>query len=309
MSDHTDPRQTPTNVIEALAAVQADMGGIPKMTAADRQRRGMATEGGIAYAYRGIDQIAAAAQPLFGHHGIVIMPDVTEHVVDKIVKGRATKEDTPWTRTTVTVQWWIFGPGGIGDNITCRTIGVADDNADKGMNKAMTTAFKNLLLRLLCIGDPSDDTDGTSTHTDDHTTPEPDPDVVAVWDLVTAQAGTPIADALRDFAHRSERRLTQQAFATDPAWRNGVRQFITDRLQAPTRLVERLSMLKGTPLAESVRALADTEQKKLNAAAFADDPTWAQMVTELLEAFAEPDGTVATDPTPTNDTEDAEEPF
>jgi hypothetical protein len=27
------------------------------------------------------------------------------------------------------------------------------------MNKAMTAAFKNLLLRILCIGDPADDTD------------------------------------------------------------------------------------------------------------------------------------------------------
>ena len=40
------------------------------------------------------------------------------------------------------------------------TEGLGRDNSDKGYNKASTAAFKNLLLRLLCIGDPRDDTDG-----------------------------------------------------------------------------------------------------------------------------------------------------
>jgi hypothetical protein len=43
-----------------------------------------------------------------------------------------------------------------------RTEGLGEDNADKGINKAMTGAYKNLLLRILCIGDPQDDTDHES---------------------------------------------------------------------------------------------------------------------------------------------------
>lgn len=141
---------TPSNVIAALAAVTAEMGGIAK--AKPKREPG---EQGLSYAYRGIDQIAAAAQPLLGRHGVVIVP----------TEGKTISTDTftinnkPWADTTVTVLWTIYGPGGVTDQVTSITQGVGRDNSDKGYNKAMTGAYKNLLLRLLCIGDPNDDGD------------------------------------------------------------------------------------------------------------------------------------------------------
>lgn len=147
----------PENVIAALARVTVEIGGIDKLTPTQRKAKGMAGGGderGISYPYRGIDQIAAAAQPLFGAYGVVIVPNVTEQRVEQIKVN-----EKPWTDTFVTVQWTIYGPGGIPDHIAATTTGVGRDNSDKGVNKAMTTAYKNLLLRMLCIGDPHDDTD------------------------------------------------------------------------------------------------------------------------------------------------------
>jgi hypothetical protein len=43
--------------------------------------------------------------------------------------------------------------------IVAATIGMGDDNADKGANKAATQAFKYLLLQTFCIADPSEDGD------------------------------------------------------------------------------------------------------------------------------------------------------
>jgi hypothetical protein len=147
----------PTNVIAALARVEAEVGGIEK-------KRG--GEGGVKYPFRGIDAISQSAQPLLGKYGVVMVPTVENHVVDDITVG-----GKPWTDTTVTVLWRIYGPGGVDDMIECRTVGYGRDNADKGMNKAMTGAFKNVLLRVLCIGDPQDDTDGHTHERDNGRSP------------------------------------------------------------------------------------------------------------------------------------------
>lgn len=167
----------PTNVVQAIACVMAEIGGVPRMTQEQRKKAGMHVESGegVSYAYRGIDQIAAAAQPLMGRYGVVIIPNVVQHLAEPVVKGNATLQNTKWYRQQVTVDWQIYGPGGVEDVLSARTIGVGDDNSDKGMNKAMTTAYKNLLLRLLCIGDPSDDTDHNSAKDTGHPDEVDDP--------------------------------------------------------------------------------------------------------------------------------------
>lgn len=170
--EHVEPElPPPANVIAAIARVTAEIGGIRKLTPTQRAQRGMSggDEKGVTWAYRGIDQIAQAAQPLFGKYGIVVMPNVLAHETTKIIKGQnVTLETTSWYRQQVTVEWTVYGPGGVTDFIRCETVGVGDDNSDKGMNKAMTAAFKNLLLRLLCIGDPLDDTDNYGPGGDVH---------------------------------------------------------------------------------------------------------------------------------------------
>ena len=160
----SEPKPAPSTpaatVVEALAAIMGELGGIEKLTSAERQRRGLGGgEGGISYAYRGVDQIAAAVQPLLAKHGVVVVPFVTASEVKEIqVNNR------PWSDTFVTVKWAVYGPNG--SMVEACTEGWGRDNSDKGYNKAMTGAFKNLLLRLLCIGDPDDDTDGTTWERD-----------------------------------------------------------------------------------------------------------------------------------------------
>jgi hypothetical protein len=185
------------DVIAALAAVQAEIGGIEKLSVEERRRRGTVVgDTGVSYAYRGIDQIAAAAQPLLGLAGVVIVPTVTARTITEI-----TVNNKPWSDTLLTVEWRIYGPGGVTDMITATTEGWGRDNSDKGINKAMTGAFKNVLLRLLCIGDPQDDTDG---HTHERSTPDPGFDWPAIgWE---AQA-----------EHDAERARVRTAISSVPA--------------------------------------------------------------------------------------------
>lgn len=229
----------PTNVIAALARVEEEIGGISKLSPREHAaRRGQQqAESGISYSYRGIDQIAQAAQPLLGRYGIVIVPTVLNHVVDDI-----TVNNRPWTDTTVTVQWDIYGPAGIPDKITATTIGYGRDNSDKGMNKAMTGAYKNLLLRILSIGDPQDDTDHERHETDNPNQPtiHKDPRVLTAFNRLSELNDQQKQD-VRQLAEAYGEHLTERALAENPDWLNTIEMFITVNLDQPTPATEQLA--------------------------------------------------------------------
>lgn len=146
-----DGREMPTNVIAAIARAAAEMGGVAKTEPKQRDDG----SGAIKFAYRSIGAITAAAQPLLGKYGVVIHP--LDAIVDRIEP--ITIGQKPWTDIWVTTHFAIYGPGGVDDVIYSTMQGMGRDNSDKGYNKACTMAFKNLLLRILCIGDPKDDAD------------------------------------------------------------------------------------------------------------------------------------------------------
>lgn len=137
-------RPAPTNVVQALARVMEDLPGIGKD---NRSEQG--------YQYRGIEAITAHAQQLLGRYGVVYVPHVERREVkDLTINGK------PWTEDEAWVTYTIYGPGGLEDNIVAGPfVALGRDNSDKGMNKAMTQAYKYALLQTLCIGDHKDDAD------------------------------------------------------------------------------------------------------------------------------------------------------
>lgn len=156
-------RNVAADVVAALAAVKAEMGGIPKLSPEQRGRSG---EHGVNYAYRSIDQIAAAAQPLFGKHQVVLAPEVVSYDKDEVLIN-----NRPWSHITMLVRYWVYGPNGSMLPHPVTVVGEGRDNSDKGMNKAQTAAYKNALLRLLDIGDPQDDPDHERHEADEKTGP------------------------------------------------------------------------------------------------------------------------------------------
>lgn len=150
----------PADVIAALAAVSAEMPAIGK------DGRASQAQGG--YSYRGIEAIASHASGLLAKYGVVFVPDV-QHVETREI----TVNGKPWTDTILTVGYRICGPGGPSDYVEATVVGIGRDNADKGANKALTQAFKYVLLQVLCIADSKDDGDSASHEAD--ALPEPDP--------------------------------------------------------------------------------------------------------------------------------------
>ena len=119
----------------ALVAIMGDLPGIEKVR----------HEGGVTYKYRGIEEITVALAPILVKHGVVVAPSAeVVSVVELPHKG--TKGD--WTRTTLSVDYTIHQRNSEAQ-IYATCIGVGDDNADKGANKAMTQAFKYALLQVL----------------------------------------------------------------------------------------------------------------------------------------------------------------
>lgn len=232
------PEPMPANVVAALARIQAELGGIPKLTSAQRGRSGE----GVSYAYRGVDDIASRCQPLFGLYGIVVVPNVLEREVREVTVG-----GKPWTDTLTRVRWDVYGPGGRDDRIEAVTEGWGRDNADKGVNKAMTGAFKNLLLRLLCIGDPADDTDGVTHEADggrrssrqQRGRSEPSPEAEPPADPEIVARARTAYDELRGLDEPSrhemrtwagpERKLSIAAMIADPTWLGHVEAWLDER--------------------------------------------------------------------------------
>jgi ERF superfamily len=141
------------NVVEALTRVSRDLPGI------GRDQRAPERHGG--YAYRGIEQITTHVAPLLAKHGVVFIPRVQAiEIRERVV------EESLWSDTILTVRYQIFGPGGPADYVEAVVVGIGRDGADKGANKALTQAYKYVLIQALCIADSRDDADGETVPCD-----------------------------------------------------------------------------------------------------------------------------------------------
>ena len=215
------------SVNEALAKIIGALPGIGRDQHADPRQGG--------YAYRGIEAISRAVQPLLAEHGVVIVPAVQSIDVKDI-----TVANKPWTDTTLIVNYQIVGPDG--SSLGATTVGIGRDNSDKGANKAMTQAYKYLLLQLLCVSDSSDDTDGTT-----HEAEQPlDPNLGRVDAIAAAFAKMDDAqrDALKLWA--AGRSLAGGAMLDDPAWLNTVEAHLLElSAGAASDRLEQAGLLDG----------------------------------------------------------------
>lgn len=108
--------------------------------------------------FRGHDDVLNALNPLLAKHGVFIIPDVLE----RIPAERQTKSGSTMYEVNLHVRFFFYGEDG--DSFTASTWGEGTDSGDKATNKAMTMAFKNILIQAFAIN-TSDNVDA------DHETP------------------------------------------------------------------------------------------------------------------------------------------
>lgn len=122
-------------VVEALSAAMAEVQAIGK---GDRN-----TEQG--YSFRGVDAVVNAVGPVFRKHGIVPVPTKVQSSYRDVLTSREKRS----RECTVTVTYRFYGPAG--DFIDAEVPGESMDFGDKGAPKAMSVAYRILLLQTLCI--------------------------------------------------------------------------------------------------------------------------------------------------------------
>lgn len=106
------------------------------------------------YKFRGIETILEHLKPLLAKHGVFIVPTVLE----RVPATRQTKGGTNMYEVNLHVQFTFYGSEG--DHFSASAWGEGTDMGDKATNKAMTGAFKSVLLQSFAIagGEDADET-------------------------------------------------------------------------------------------------------------------------------------------------------
>jgi hypothetical protein len=137
---------TPLTVAAALSAVMGDIQKIGKDQAV--------TSGPARFNFRGVDDVMQAVGPALRRHGVIFAPT---RIVSIEHERYETAKGSPMDGVTVVVEYTITGPAS--DTMTAAAAGQAADSGDKAVPKAMSVAYRTVLLQALCIptGDPDPD--------------------------------------------------------------------------------------------------------------------------------------------------------
>lgn len=128
-------------IYAAMAAAMEEVQAVRKEGYNDSQR----------YNFRGIDQVVNAVGPIFRKHQILPIP----HSSKATYRDVLTSTGKPTREVTVEATYRFYGPAG--DFIEATVPGESLDSGDKGTAKAMSVAYRIVLLQSLCI--PTDDRD------------------------------------------------------------------------------------------------------------------------------------------------------
>ncbi len=129
------------SVYKKIAAVMADMAkaGITKDQENTFDR----------YKFRGIDDVYNALAPVLAKHGLVVIPSVIAKEVEQV----PTQKGGIQFLHRVTVDYDMYDADVEGEAPSCsaRIVGEAMDRGDKGINKAMSAAYKLRAFQTFCI--------------------------------------------------------------------------------------------------------------------------------------------------------------
>lgn len=132
------------SVFEAWSKVMEEVQAIGKTKRNEQQ----------GYIFRGIDAVMNAVGPVLRKHSVVVVPEEVRSSYRDVL----TSTGKPSREVTVIVTYRVYGPAG--DSFTMQSPGESMDIGDKGTPKAMSVAYRTVLLQSLTI--PTDEPDPDS---------------------------------------------------------------------------------------------------------------------------------------------------
>lgn len=166
MTTETDPL-----IYGDLAAVMADVTAVGKDGRNESQ----------GYRFRGIDGVLNAVGPALRAHRVIVMPEMLE-MTDEVVE--VGKNRSRMSRVTVRVRYSFIASDG--SMLHAVVPGEALDSSDKAGSKAMSVAFRTVLIQALAL--PTDEPDPDASSYERSEPPPP----------MTSSQQSDIADALAD---------------------------------------------------------------------------------------------------------------
>lgn len=187
------------NIYTAFSAAMEEVQAVRKEGFNDSQR----------YNFRGIDQVVNAVGPIFRKHHIIPIP---YHCAAEY-RDVLTSTGKPTREVTVSATYRFYGPAG--DFIEAVVPGESLDSGDKGTAKAMSVAYRIVLLQSLCI--PTDERDPDQDSYERAAAAPPDPIVVArvavaeAWKANRGEVHTAVVE--KDFTEWSNGEVLMDATA------------------------------------------------------------------------------------------------
>lgn len=130
----------PNGIYSAMAAIVSEIGAIGKDKRCSQ---------GASFAYRGIDDVYNALNPIMAKHGVFVLPIAGERKTEY----RQTQKGA--TIEIVVMRMTYKFCHADGSSVEAVTVGQAMDSGDKATNKAMAIAHKYAILQAFCI--PTED--------------------------------------------------------------------------------------------------------------------------------------------------------
>jgi hypothetical protein len=225
---HYDPDEEPQvvgpSIHQALAAILDELPAVGKDQSNVEQ----------GFAFRGIDDVLVALNPLLGKHGVFFAPTVLERVYQE----RRTQRGSVMHNVNLHVRYTFYGP--TGDSITADGWGEGTDMGDKATPKAMTGAMKYVLNQVFAIATREQSEADADRHSPEDTVPGPSAD-----DLRALSARITGLDA----DHRSllalEWRQAGLPVTADTGHKPVLRSLRADDLPAALGLVDQIEALQS----------------------------------------------------------------
>lgn len=121
-------------IYEAINKVMAEVGPVKKKETK-----------GLSYAFRGIDDIYNALNPVLTKHGVFN----TINVEERVIREYKTASGSVWQNTSIRVAYKFYCKDG--SSVGLSVWGEGSDGGDKGTSKALSQAHKTAICQLLCL--------------------------------------------------------------------------------------------------------------------------------------------------------------
>lgn len=141
MDTHEQQPAPTESVVQTIIKVMGDVRKVAK-TGENTQQH---------YKFRGIDAVMNAVGPQFRAHGLVVLPNV----ISKEVEHGTTSKGGHMVAVRLRVEYTFINQ--YGDTLKSIVESEANDTSDKATAKAMSVAYRTVLLQVLAL--PTDDID------------------------------------------------------------------------------------------------------------------------------------------------------